>query len=74
MPLLKTLLFSYLRHALTLAAGYLLAHGLVDQAGGQILLSAGLAIAGVAWSTAQKFAAQLELQLAAKTLPATPAK
>jgi len=72
--MVKTILFSYLRHALTLGAGYLLAHGLVDQAGGQILLSAGLAIAGVAWSTAQKFAAQLELQLAAKANSATAAK
>jgi hypothetical protein len=72
MNLLKSILLSYIRHALTLAAGYLLAHGLITQADGQLLLSAGLTLAGVAWSTAQKFAAQLELQLATKTLPPTP--
>ena len=72
MPLLKSIALSYIRHSLTLASGYLLAHGLIDQAGSQILLSAGLAIAGVAWSTAQKLAANLELDLARKALPRSP--
>jgi len=68
-PMIKNILFGYLRHLLTAAAGYLLAHGLVDQAGGQILASAGLAIAGVAWSTGQKLASSYELKLARKAMP-----
>jgi hypothetical protein len=73
MQLLRSIALAYVRHGLTLASGYLLAHGLIDQAGSEILLSAGLAVAGVVWSTGQKFAAQLELQLALKeqALPAT---
>jgi hypothetical protein len=66
--MIKAILFGYLRHALTVGAGYLLAHGLVDQAGGQILASAGLAIAGVAWSTGQKMASGYELRLAQKAM------
>jgi len=67
--MIKSILFAYLRHALTAAAGYLLAHGLVDQAGGQMLASAALAIAGVAWSTGQKLASGYELKLAQKAIP-----
>ncbi len=66
MQLLRSILLAYVRHGLTLASGYLLAHGLIDQAGSQVLLSAGLAMAGVAWSTGQKLAAQFELELAKK--------
>jgi len=62
MSLLKPILFAYLRHALTAAAGYLLAHGLIDQAGGQVLASAGLALAGLAWTTLQKLAVYYALQ------------
>lgn len=68
MNLFKAILLGYVRHALTLAAGYFLAHGLIDQAGAQILLSAGLALAGLLWSAAQKVAAQFELDLSRKLL------
>jgi hypothetical protein len=64
MNLLQSIFLGYVRHALTLCAGYLLAHGLIDQAGGQVLAAAGVALAGVAWSTVQKFAAHYELRLA----------
>jgi hypothetical protein len=69
MDLLKTILLSYVRHGLTVAAGYLLAHGLIDQAGGQVLASAGLALAGLVWTTCQKLAANYALQAAAKAMP-----
>jgi hypothetical protein len=72
MNLLKTILLGYIRHGLTLAAGYLLGHGLIDQSGSQVLLSAGMALAGVAWSTGQKLATNLELQIARKAQPARP--
>ena len=67
--MLKQILLGSIRHLLTAGAGYLLAHGLIDQAGGQVLASAGLAIAGVAWSMAQKLMANYELELAKKTVP-----
>jgi hypothetical protein len=67
--MIKAIILGYVRHGLTVGAGYLLAHGLVDQAGGQILASAGLAIAGVAWSTFSKLAANYELLLAQKAMP-----
>jgi hypothetical protein len=69
MNLLKNILLGYVRHGLTLAAGYLLGRGLIDQAGGEVLLSAGMALAGVAWSTGQKLAANLELEIARKAAP-----
>jgi len=69
MTLLKNIALAYIRHALTLASGYLLARGLIDQASSQVLLSAGMALAGVAWSTGQKLAANLELQIARKAQP-----
>jgi hypothetical protein len=65
----KSIALGYVRHALTAAAGFLLAHGLIDQAGGQILASAGLAIAGLAWSAGQKLLASYELGLAKRTTP-----
>lgn len=78
MDLLKSILLGYLRHALTVAAGYLLAHGLIQQADQQVLISAGLALAGIAWSTVNKLIHDNELQLArAEQAPATqiaPAK
>lgn len=68
--MIRQILLGYLRHALTMGAGYLLSHGLVDQSGIQILASAVLAIAGVAWSTMQKVAADYEQQLARKVMQA----
>jgi hypothetical protein len=70
MNLLKSILTGYVRHGLTAAAGYLLAHGLIGQQDQQVLMSAGLALAGVAWSTASKLIQQEELRLAQKS--ATP--
>jgi hypothetical protein len=71
MNLIKNILLGYVRHGLTLAAGYLLGRGLIDQAGGELLLSAGMGLAGLVWSAGQKYAANLELQIARKTLPQT---
>jgi hypothetical protein len=68
MKLFQSILFGYIRHGLTLCAGYLLAHGLIDQAGGEVLTSAGVALAGVAWSTIQKLISNYELQLAKKAV------
>lgn len=73
--MIKNILLGYLRHALTAAAGYLLAQGLIQQADQQILISAALAVAGVAWSTISKLLASYELQLARKAIPsAVPTK
>jgi hypothetical protein len=69
MDLFKTILLGYVRHGLTAAAGYLLAHGLIEQADQQVLISAVLALAGIAWSTASKFIQNRELTLARKALP-----
>jgi hypothetical protein len=66
MNLFKNILLGYVRHGLTLVAGYLLGRGLIDQAGGEVLLSAGMALAGLLWSTGQKMAANLELEIARK--------
>jgi hypothetical protein len=66
MDLLKSILLGYARHGLTVAAGYLLAHGLIAQEDQQVLISAGLALAAVAWSTASKLVHQEELRLARK--------
>ena len=62
MDLLKTIILGYLRHGLTAAAGYLLAQGLIQQADQQVLISAGLAVAGVAWSTINKLIQARELR------------
>jgi hypothetical protein len=67
--MIKSILFGYIRHGLTAGCGYLLAHGLVDQSGEQILISAVLGILGVLWSTGQKVAANYELKLAQKAMP-----
>ena len=66
MNLLRPILLGYLRHGLTVAAGYLLAHGLIQQADQQVLISAALAVAGVAWSTLDKLIANYELQKSGK--------
>ena len=60
MDLLKSILLGYARHGLTAAAGYLLAHGLMQQADQQVFISAVLALAGIAWSTINKLAANYE--------------
>jgi len=73
MNLLKSILSGYARHGLTAAAGYLLAHGLIQQADQQVLISAGLAVAGVAWSTVSKLIQEEELRLARQiAAPQTP--
>ena len=69
MELLKTILAGYLRHGITIAAGYLLNHGLIDQSGAQVLASAVIALAGLAWSTSSKLIADYELRLAQNTPP-----
>ncbi len=71
MSLLKDILTAYLRHALTALAGYLLAHGLIQQADQQVIISAILALAGVAWTTANKIIHDSELRLARTTFPTT---
>ena len=58
--MIKQILFGYVRHGLTAGAGYLLSHGLIDQSGAQVLASAMLAIAGVAWSTIEKMLANYD--------------
>jgi hypothetical protein len=74
MDLLKQILLGYLRHGLTAFAGYLLARGLIQQADAQVITSALLALAGVAWSTLSKIIHDRELRLAQapSTTPATP--
>jgi len=62
MDLLKAILLGYARHGLTIAAGYLLAHGLIQQADQQVFISAALALAGVAWSTMNKLIHDSELR------------
>jgi len=74
MDLIKSILLGYVRHGLTVAAGYLLAHGLVQQSDEQVLVSAGLALAGMAWSTGSKLIANYELQKAAPTPVKPPAQ
>ena len=69
MDLLKTILLGYARHGLTAAAGYLLAHGLIQQADQQVLISAALALAGVAWSTIDKVLQNYELAKAREAMP-----
>jgi hypothetical protein len=64
MDLFKVILFGYLRHGLTIASGYLLAHGFIEQSDTQVLMSAGLGLAGVAWSTGSKIVQNYELQKA----------
>ena len=71
MDLLKNILLGYVRHGLTVGCGYLLAHGLISQNDSQVLISAGLGIAGVAWSTGSKLVANYELQKA-RPASATP--
>jgi len=73
MNLLKTILTAYLRHAITLAAGYLLSHGMIDQSGAQVMASAVLALAGVAWSTVSKLLADYELRKARNCILPPPA-
>lgn len=68
MELLKSILLGYARHGLTVAAGYLLAHGLIQQADEQVLVSAALALAGIAWSTADKLIRNYETSRAVKPL------
>jgi len=74
MDLIKSILLGYARHGLTAAAGYLLAHGLIQQADEQVLISAGLAIAGVTWSTINKLIHDYELQQASNTSASAPAE
>ncbi|HEX4083342.1 MAG TPA: hypothetical protein VHY22_00420 [Chthoniobacteraceae bacterium] len=69
MNLLKSILSGYARHGLTAAAGFLLAHGIIQQADQQIIISAGLALAGVAWSTVSKFLQNYELKKANVSSP-----
>jgi hypothetical protein len=72
MSLLKSILIGYIRHGLTAFAGYLFARGLVQQSDQQVLISAGVALAGVAWSTVNKLLQNRELALARKA-PHSPA-
>jgi hypothetical protein len=69
MDLLKQILVGYLRHGLTAFAGYLFAHGILQQADQQVFISALLAIAGVAWSTINKVIHDNELRIARAALP-----
>jgi hypothetical protein len=69
MPLLKQIIVGYLRHGLTGLAGYLLAHGLIQQADQQVFISALLGLAGVAWSTINKVIHDSELRVARTALP-----
>jgi hypothetical protein len=69
MNLLKQILVGYLRHGLTALAGYLLAHGLIQQADQQVLISAVLALAGVGWSTINKVIHDNELRIARGATP-----
>jgi hypothetical protein len=69
MDLFKQIFTGYVRHGLTIAAGYLLAHGLIQQADQQVLISAGLGLAGVAWSTVSKLIQDQELRRARMTAP-----
>ena len=71
MNLLKSILLGYARHGLTAAAGFLLAHGLIQQADQQVIISAGLALAGVAWSTINKLLQNAELRKSRNPAPQT---
>jgi hypothetical protein len=73
MDLIKSILVGYVRHGLTAFAGYLFAHGLVQQSDEQVLISAGIGLAGVAWSTGSKLIANYELQRARKAMPTSAA-
>lgn len=42
------------RHALTAGGGYLVSKGLIDTGQAEILIGAGLAITGIAWSVIEK--------------------
>ncbi len=71
MDLIKSILLGYVRHGLTAAAGYLLAHGLIQQTDQQVFISAVLALIGIAWSTGSKMLQNYELRNARIT-PVAP--
>jgi hypothetical protein len=58
--LFQKMFLGWVRHAMTGGAGFLFAHGLIQQSAEQILISAVLAIAGVAWSSISKAAEDYE--------------
>jgi len=53
--MLKQIILSQLRHTVTLAAGALVAHGLTNDSGAQQFTGAIMALAGLAWSIADKY-------------------
>jgi hypothetical protein len=67
--LFKTIFLGWVRHGMTVGGVYLVNHGIVDQAGAQVLAGAVVAIAGLAWSAAQKVIAEKERQIALNTMP-----
>jgi hypothetical protein len=69
MDLIKSVLIGYVRHGLTAFAGYLFAQGLLRQSDEQVLISAGIALAGILWSTGSKLIANYELKKARKAAP-----
>lgn len=70
--MLRSIFLGYVRHALTAGCGYLFAHGLVSQSDSQVLISAALGIAGVAWSTAAKLIQDYELRNARNPVQQPP--
>ena len=71
--MIRSILLGYVRHGLTIAAGYLLAHGLIQQADQQVFISGALALAGVAWSTLNQLFHEYELRNARKPPVTNPA-
>lgn len=56
--ILKPFLASTARHALTVAGGYLVAHGVINQNGTEQFVAAGMTLAGVGWSWWEKYGKQ----------------
>ena len=50
----KDIVLSIIRHGLTLGAGALIASGKLDEAGGNELVAALMAIIGIAWGISDK--------------------
>lgn len=58
LEILKPFLASTARHALTVAGGYLVAHGVINQNGTEQFVAAGMTLAGVGWSWWEKYGKQ----------------
>ena len=70
--MLKQIILSQIRHSVTIAAGALVTHGLTSDSGAQQFIGAVMALAGIAWSIADKYLrAEFPDAVAQTSTPAT---